>query len=301
MGLVEKIERYRIHDGPGIRTAVFFMGCPMRCAWCSNPETWELKKVLLYMEENCEHCFTCVTACPEKALEAGGDALLIDRAKCTSCGACSEICPTGALSIVGEWLSVDEVAEEIVKDRPFYDSSGGGVTLTGGEPTMQAVFLEELCRRLRDEYISIALDTCGLFDMEKFRSVAPHVEYVLFDIKAVDPSLHQVYTGVGNAKIMSNLRELDHMGKKIILRMIIIPGINDSREELEKKLAMSENLRNVVRVDILPYHTLGQGKYPALGMEYSMPESEDAKPDFLQDIRSRFEDRGIPCTVGGIT
>ena len=268
-GLIEKIERYRIHDGPGIRTAVFFMGCPLKCAWCSNPETWSMKPALMYRVEACTGCFSCIEACPENIIVEDGGNIRIDREKCTGCAVCVDACPSSALTSVGRWQTVDEVVEEVIKDRPFFDASGGGVTLTGGEPTMQMDFLEKVCERLKEEYVSVAVDTCGMFNMTAFRKVLPRIDCVLFDLKAADPSLHQVYTGSDNSMILNNLRLLDSLGVNLIIRMIIIPGINDGAAEIDKKISVLRGLKNVKRVDILPYHTLGAEKYGFAGIGLS--------------------------------
>ncbi|MCD6317639.1 glycyl-radical enzyme activating protein, partial [Candidatus Aerophobetes bacterium] len=252
-GLIFKFQRYAIQDGPGIRTSVFLKGCPLRCKWCSNPESWFPYQEIFFRQEKCFQCGDCIYACPRKAITWNNDGIQINRKLCDGCGKCVAVCPTDALSLVGRYFSLKEVMEEIEKDVLFYYNSGGGVTLTGGEPTMQIGFVAELAKRLQKERISVALDTCGYASWDRLIRVLEFTDVVLYDFKVMDPNKHKELTGVENDLILQNAIRISRMGIPIIARLPIIPGFNDSEKEIENKLTFLQKLETVVRVDLLPY------------------------------------------------
>jgi pyruvate formate lyase activating enzyme len=299
-GLIEKIERFRVHDGPGIRSAVFFMGCPLRCHWCSNPETWEIRRRLVLRAEHCSGCASCLEYCPVGALDLVNGKASIDRERCISCGLCAEACSWEALSTIGRECTVDELSEELLRDSSFYESSAGGVTLTGGEPMLQIDFVESLCRVIREHFVSIALDTSGYFPFASLPRIAKYLDCVLYDLKMCDPAMHLYYTGQGNSLIIENLRRTDQLSIPIIARLIMIEGITDTEEEINGKLELLLSLRNLERVDLLPYHRLGVEKYRILGLEMEQfAQFVPPKAEIMEKIRQRVEEAGLRCTIEG--
>lgn len=293
-GIVFNIQKYSIHDGPGTRTLVFLKGCPLRCLWCSNPESQSPRPEILFEPERCTACGDCVPVCPERlhSLEPGPSGVVhaVDRgASCRGCGACADECLNGALRVSGKTMSVSEVVDAVMRDAPFYWQSGGGVTLSGGEASMQAAFAREVLMACRAEGVHTALETCGLADWETFRSLAPHVDLFLYDIKHMDDETHRRLTGAGNRRILDNLRGLFRMGGKALIRMALIPGLNDDPAALEAAFAMlrEEAARgaDIAGVEILPYHRYGEGKYRQLGREYAC-HAEPCPEDRLGEIKA---------------
>ena len=277
------IERSSFVDGPGIRTVVFFKGCGLRCRWCHNPESWSAEKCVLWFENRCLKCGLCASACPRGAIRAD---FSIDREKCAACGKCVGICPNGARREYGRHMSPRELLGIIKTDKPFYDTSGGGVTFSGGECMLQIDALDELTGLCAENGISVAVDTAGDVPRESFERIIDRVDWFLYDIKCMDPSLHREMTGADNGRILSNYRYIH--GRKpgsLIVRIPLIPGVNDSAEELH---AMKELLSAFppVRIDVLPYHRMGEAKQQALGRGsvFSVPEDER-----LKKIQAEFE------------
>ena len=307
-GIVFNMQRYSIHDGPGTRTLVFLKGCPLRCGWCSNPESQSPRPEILFEPERCSACGACVPACPEElhSLRAGpsGTAHLVDRAaSCRGCGACADECPNGALRVSGRSMSVGEVVDAVMRDAPFYWQSGGGVTLSGGEATMQAAFAREVLMACRGDGVHTALETCGMADWETFRELAPHVDLFLYDIKHMDDEANRRLTGAGNRRILDNLRGLFRMGKKVLIRMPLIPGLNDDPAGLEAAFAMlrEEAARgaDIAGVELLPYHRYGEGKYRQLGRAYpcgAEPYTEERLEAFKAFLAARSTE-GVPLRL----
>jgi len=298
VGCVFNIERFAIRDGPGIRTTVFLKGCPLRCLWCANPESMSAAPQLFYLENLCTRCYRCVEACPNKATTKAPDgAIKIDRSLCKACGKCVEACPNKAREISGKLMTVEEVLEEVKKDALFYQNSGGGVTFSGGEPTHQPEFLWYLLKGSQESGIHTALDTSGFVKPEILKRVLEHTNLVLYDIKHMDPAKHKEFTGVDNRLILENARMIATMGKPMIIRVPLIPGRNDSKENI-KALAEFMLSLGLKRVDLLPYHSLGKIKYQRLGMEYKLSDLKPFAEGEVAKIKADLESYGLQVGVG---
>ncbi|MDN5331901.1 MAG: pyruvate formate lyase activating enzyme, partial [Tepidanaerobacteraceae bacterium] len=250
-GIVTDIQHYCVHDGPGIRTVVFLKGCPLRCKWCSNPETQVAGYELGYNVGNCLGCGTCVKVCPKKCIELTETGVKIDRQRCTRCFKCQEACPTGALRRFGYLKSVEEVMKEVEKDRIFYEYSGGGITLSGGECLTQKEFTLELLRTSKKMGINTAIETTGHAEWEVLQEIAGFADYILYDLKHVDSERHEAMTGVSNTLIMGNLQRLVKIGFKPIIRIPVIPGYNDDRDTVSEFVRLMKNLK-LDTVHLLP-------------------------------------------------
>ncbi len=298
-GFLFDIQRFCTHDGAGIRTTVFFKGCPLRCQWCHNPESQEIYPQLMLRPNLCMGCLACKPVCPESAIRGSGSSSATDMRRCKACGACVEVCYSGAREIVGREWTTAEVLAEIEKDVPFYDELGGGVTFSGGEALMQPAFLLELLKACRERSIHTTLDTSGFAPWRVFERVRPYVDLFLYDVKTLDPAVHREYTGVSNRLILSNLQKLAGLRHQIVVRMPLVPGVNDQPEHLERMGAFVSKLPGVRRFDLLPYHVSGIEKYARLGGSYHLsgvhPPSAEAVQNAVQ-VLSRFN---FPVQIGG--
>ena len=300
LGLISFVQRYSTKDGPGIRSTVFLKGCPLGCLWCSNPELIRFVPDLLYSREKCQRCGTCIQVCPRGALSFDGEGFIrIDRERCTGCGDCVAACPHGALELVGRFVTVEALAAELLKDRVFYQTSGGGVTFSGGEPLWQSGFLARVNNRLKQENIHIALDTAGEVGWCRFEEVLPFTDLVLYDIKVMDPNLHRQLTGRPNDLILANARLLAEKEVPMHIRMVMVPGLNDNPEEIRARMDFVSGLKSVQQVDILPYHRYGAGKYARLGLDCPLEGLEEYTKEQLAAIEAQVASFGIKTTIGG--
>ncbi len=299
-GLISTVQKYSTKDGPGIRDTVFFKGCPLGCLWCSNPELIRPVPDLLYSREKCAHCGTCLSACLKEALSFDEEGYVwVDRLKCDGCGECVQACPNSALEIAGKFVTVEEVTKEVLKDRVFYQTSNGGVTFSGGEPLWQAGFVAQVARNLKNEGIHTALDTAGHVGWCRFEEVLPYIDLVLYDIKAADHNLHRQLTGQENDVIIMNAQLLAQHGMPMHVRLVLIPGLNDSDAEIKGRMQIVSELATVQQVDLLPYHRYGIGKYARLGLDYPLLDLPEYSEERLAEIEALVRSYGIKTTIGG--
>lgn len=283
--LIADIKRMTLHDGPGIRSTVFVKGCPLRCLWCHNPESISPKPRMLYYENLCLHCGSCTSACPENAIEKGR----IDRARCTDCGLCVENCFRSALVLSGKTMSAQEVFYSVMRDKCYYEN-GGGVTVSGGEPLLYPEFTAELFSLLRKESIHTALDTCGEVPFQRFEMLLPHTDLILFDLKGMDPARHKANTGRSNERILENLRKLGKCNIPIEVRIPLIPGHNDSPEELARAAEFLKTIPSLVKVKLLAFHKMARNKYISAGLPDTTPDVEEPDETAMEKAGAFFSD-----------
>lgn len=266
-GRVFDIQRFSIHDGPGIRTTVFYKGCPLCCAWCHNPEGISRGFHLSFLPDRCIGCGYCVATCPNEAHRLVEGVHQIERALCRVCGACTVECYSGALELVGRDVTVQVVLDEVMRDEPFYETSGGGMTLSGGEPMLQFPFTVALLEAAKSEGLHCCMETCGYAPFAQYGQIAPYIDLFLYDLKETDPDLHRAYTGVDNERIIHNLRALHDTGSRISLRLPIVPGYNDRVDHFEAAADLVRSLPDLQDVEIMPYHPLGTSKVERMGLD----------------------------------
>jgi pyruvate formate lyase activating enzyme len=300
-GLVFNIQKYSLHDGPGIRTTVFLKGCPLRCWWCHNPEGMSHNAEILVADGRCTVCGQCREACPQNGARAGGAdaASLAAPPSCVRCGACVEACPTQARQLLGRRMTTEEVVAEIEKDHIFFDDSQGGMTCSGGEPFAQAPFLLELLAECRRRDIHTAVDTTGFVDRDSLLAVARWTNLFLYDIKILDDTQHRRYTGVSNALILENLKILGKAHGNIWVRVPIVPGLNDDDHDLEATVRFAASVPGVRQVNLLTYHHTGAYKFSRLGMPYLAASVPEPEPKFFAQAAARLQGLGVPIVVGG--
>lgn len=292
-GRIFNIQRFSVHDGPGIRTTVFFKGCNLHCIWCHNPESIPRGDVLEFNAQKCIGCGQCFLTCPQGAhrmTEAGKH--VIDRDKCIRCMRCAQTCYAGALVKVGRDVEADYVEKQILSDKPYYERSGGGVTFSGGECMIQTPFLLELLQRCKKQGIHTAVDTAGNVEREAFEDVLPYTDLFLFDVKAADPQIHKALTGVSNERILQNLRFLSGSGARIFIRVPLIPSKNLG--EMPAIAALLADIRPE-KIEILPYHKLGLSKYEALDLPNACKDEEVPTDEIMQKALRPFLDAGLPA------
>ncbi len=298
-GKIFDIKKYAIHDGPGIRTTIFFKGCPLSCWWCHNPEGIAPITQRLYRPERCIGCRECADACPEEAIEISSEGLKWKASDCLYCGTCAGICPADAVELIGKTMSVDEVVAEIAKDTVFYDESRGGITISGGEPLMQPSFLIELLDACKKLELHRTVDTSGYAETQTLLEAATRTDLFLYDLKHMDSEKHVRFTGVSNERILTNLQVLSRQEAEIVIRFPMIPGFNSDQENIDKTGAFISSLPGVSRIHILPYHCSATAKYKNLGLNFNT--SEVAKPtrDFLVSVARRLETYKLKVKIGG--
>jgi pyruvate formate lyase activating enzyme len=296
--VITNIQGFSIHDGPGIRTVVFFKGCPLSCRWCANPECLSAEPQIGFIETLCTDCGTCSDICTNEAIRNGKSVHRIDYDRCVSCGDCLDHCTNGALVRYGESKTVLDVWDAVRRDKIFYDSSGGGVTASGGEPLLHAGFVRELFELCKEEQIDTCIETCGLAGREALLGVIPVTDHFLFDLKHMDSDIHDTYTGQPNGPILGNAALIIEHGVDIVFRQPLIPGINDTAENIEATAAFLSGLGKIdARLELMPFHRMGWSKYRALNMKYPMDGTGAAEDEMVESVKTAYLDRGIRCTI----
>ena len=293
-GLIFDIQRFSLHDGPGIRTTVFLKGCPLRCLWCHNPESRSSSPEIAFYKAKCIGCGRCAEACPNDSLLSGDER--IDRVKCRVCGECVQVCPSEALQMVGRVATVSEILSTAMRDKPFYEKSGGGVTLSGGEPLQQYEFSRALLEACRDHGLHTVVETCGLDSWERVAGLASPTDLFLYDIKVVDSKKHEKLCKADNSIILENARRLAAEGTEMIFRTPIVPGLNDASDDLRLLGEFILSLPGGQKLELMPYHRIGSGKYEALGMRYPLADTES--PDNLDEQKAVLAGIGVRLITG---
>ena len=298
--LISNIQNYSTKDGPGIRTTVFFTGCNLKCVWCSNPELIEPGIKVMYFENRCRRCGKCAETAVNNSIILTESGCEIDREKCTNIEECMEVCSYEAYEKSGYEISAQDLYNKLIRDKIFFEQSGGGVTFSGGEAGLQYEFLSEIGTELQKDNIHTALDTAGLITWEKLEKAINSMNMVLFDIKAYDSRLHRKYTGAGNELILENIKKTADKNKELIIRMVIVPGMNDNIEDIKKRISFIKELGSAVKqIDILKYHNLGEGKYKSLGMIYSVPKDLYREEGFWKKVKEMASETGVKVTIDG--
>lgn len=297
------IQKFSTHDGDGVRTTIFFKGCPLRCMWCHNPESQHYYKELIFHQHKCTACGRCVAKCKQGANSIVDGKIVFDRSKCTACGVCTDWCITEARELAGKEYTVDALVKEAMKDKIFYEQSGGGVTLSGGEvmASQHMDYVEEVCRKLHENGVSVFIDTSGYTDYKNLKRILPYVDVFLYDIKVMDPKDHKKFIGVDNSLILENLKKLSDEGAGLYIRLPIIQQVNATDEHMESVIHfLKENNIHARQVNLLPYHDIGKGKYASLDMEYHDDEMSVPVSELMEHFKSMFEEQGFnKVNIGG--
>lgn len=291
--LIFEIERSSTVDGPGIRTVVFFKACPLRCLWCQNPESQRPFPEIRWNSEKCIGCKKCIEACPQSAISLVNNKLVTDRDLCINCGACAKVCFAQARELSGKYMTVEEVFNLIKRDIVFYLNTGGGITVSGGEATIQAAFLIDLFKKCKEANIHTALDTCGYTEWDVLKNILHYTDLVLYDLKQMDPDKHYTYTGVPLDNILKNLKKIDEMGISTWIRTPVVPGYTDNEENIAKISSFIIDLKHLKRFELLPYHSYGRQKYPMLDRIYRLKEVEPPSLERMNKLKEIAKSKGI--------
>lgn len=297
-GTIFDIQRFSVHDGPGIRTLVFLKGCPLACVWCSNPESQHFGAEILFEPEKCVACGGCAEVCPHRAARGEGDRVQYERAHCVACGRCVEVCYAEARTMAGRQVTVDEVVAEVCKDAPFFARSGGGVTLGGGEPLAQGDFALGILRECRGRDIHTAIETCGHVPWPAIEAILPWTDLILFDLKHLDALKHRSHTGGDVNRILSNLRQLAASGAGVTVRVPVVPEFNDTVADI-RAIADQVVSLGIRDLHLLPYHRLGQNKYRLLARPYELADDKNVSDDKMQMLHAGAADAGLSVRIGG--
>lgn len=298
VALTFNIQRFSIQDGPGIRTTVFLKGCPLSCKWCSNPESQNSCQELMYRGQKCQGCGSCVQECPEEAVQLVDGRSVIDRAKCTLCFDCVDVCCSGALEISGQTRTLDEIFDEVCRDELFYKNSGGGVTVSGGEPLLQSDFVLQFFKRCREKSLDTTLDTSGFAKWEEIEKILPYTDRILYDLKHLDPDRHLQGTGVKNDLILDNLlRIVNTESAGVWIRIPVIPGYNDSERHVSEMALFLRDLK-IEKVSLLGFHKWGTPKYEFLGRKPAWEGEKSPDESHLERLKKIMESKGLNVTIG---
>lgn len=299
-GTIFNIDRYGIHDGPGIRTIVFLKGCSIYCQWCCNPEGQKPQIEVIKFTNRCIDCGICFSVCENGAIKKIKNKFLFDSDVCTACMKCVNDCPSNSMTYYGKVVSSDEILSLCKKDKNYYDRSGGGITLSGGEPAMQSDFSSQILALCKANGINTAVETCGYVPWKDLIKILDHTDYVLFDIKSMDSAKHKKMTGVGNELILENLKKISKKGNKIFLRMPLIPHFNDSLKDLRQSVEFVQSINgNMIELNLLPYHEYGAYKYKYMGLDYKLKGLHTRPASYYIKLKKEFDNSGIKVKIGG--
>lgn len=297
-GIIFDIQRYSIHDGPGIRSLVFFKGCPLSCKWCCNPESQSAVIQLMHSKTKCKLCGRCVTACTKGALSIVNNRINIDRTICDKCGDCISACYHDSLKFAGKWYTLEGLMDELLKDEMYFIVSGGGVTIGGGEPLFQQTFLKELIKQCHNRCLCTAIETCGYIDSINFKTIIDEIDMLLMDLKHMNDKKHIEWTGVSNKLILKNWEIVSKNMKNVVCRVPIIPGFNDNESEIKEIVDFISSI-GIKKMHLLPYHRLGENKYELIGANYFMKNVIPPSNKKMDTLLSIAKLAGLNAQIGG--
>jgi len=296
-GNIFDIERFAVHDGPGIRTLVFLKGCPLKCLWCANPEGQYTNQQLIFMKDKCINCKKCIAVCPQKAIRILNDNIVQDWERCINCFNCVKVCPVGSRQIKGYRCTAEDVVEEVIKDISFYRRSGGGITLSGVNPVIKIDFSSEILKLCKENNIHTAIETSGYTKWSNFLKITKFTDFIYVDIKHMDSVKHKLYTGVDNNIILANIEKISKLGKPFIIRVPVVTGYNDSNYNILETSRFAKNLDNLVGIELLPYHKLGEYKYKYLGMNYLLENVSIPSSRKMKYLVNLIKSQGMKCII----